>query len=270
MNTTQFTTHATNLGFTEAPRWHNNALYFSDFNHQLVRRLDPNGNIEIVARVPHSPSGLGWLPDGRMLIVSMSNHKLLLLESSGQLTEYADLSAIATGVCNDMVVDHLGRAWVGNFGAANITLESKVTANLALVDIDGTVSVAARNLYFPNGAVISADGKQLIIAETLANRLTAFDITADGSLSNRHIWADITPSHPDGICQDSEGGIWVATVYNEVIRVKAGGEVTDRIQTPQGCYACALGGEDRRRLYLCTNGPKGGAVISTRVDVAGI
>lgn len=268
MTHNQFTIHASNLGFTEAPRWHNNAFYFSDFNHRLVRRINSDGTIDEIARVADQPSGLGWLPDGRLLIVSMANHRLLIQEDNGELREYADLSRIATGVCNDMVVDRRGRAYVGNFGGTNITLESKVTAKLAMVDIDGSVSVAADELYFPNGAVITADGSTLIIAETLAQRLTAFDIDRDGKLLNRRIWADIAPAHPDGICLDREGGIWVATVYNEVIRVEAGGNITNRIQTPDGCYACTLGGKDGRCLYLCTNGSSGSAIISTEVEVA--
>ena len=263
----QFITHASGLGFTEAPRWYNNKLYFSDFSQQVVRSIDLDGNIEIIANVPHQPSGLGWLPDGRMLVVSMSNHKVLVQGANGALDEYADLSQIATGVCNDMIVDKYGRAYVGNFGGSGLSLESTVAAKLAMIDSDGNVSVAAENLNFPNGAVISPDGNTLIIAETFGKCLTAFNIANDGSLNNRRVWANIAPAHPDGICLDSEGGIWVATVYNEVIRVLEDGEITDRITTPHGCYACTLGGLDGKRLYLCVTGETGSKIVSTDVNI---
>jgi sugar lactone lactonase YvrE len=266
MTTNSFTVHASGLGFTEAPRWHNNKLYFSDFAQKVVRSIDSQGDIQIVAEVPMQPSGLGWLPDGRMLVVSMHDHKVLCQQPNGELVLYADLQNIATGICNDMVVDRHGRAYVGNFGGSNITLDSKVTAKLAMIDTNGKVSVAADDLYFPNGAVLTDNGNSLIIAETLAQRLTVFDIAADGSLYNRRLWADISPSHPDGICQDNKGGIWVATVYNEVIRVEQGGNITERIATPDGCYACALGGENGKRLYLCITGSNGSQIISTEVS----
>jgi len=260
-----FTVHASGLGFTEAPRWYNNKLYFSDFSQKLVRSIDTQGRIAIEAEVPMQPSGLGWLPDGRMLIVSMCDHKVLCRQPNGELTLHAELHDIATGLCNDMVVDAKGRAYVGNFGGQNITLASKVTARLAFIDTDGNVSVAAEDMFFPNGAVITPNGRQLIIAETLAKRLTAFDIADDGSLSNRQVWADIAPSNPDGICLDSDGGIWTATVSNEVIRVEQGGEITQRITTPEGCYACALGGENGKQLFLCITGNSGSQIVSTMV-----
>lgn len=264
----EFITHATDLGFTEAPRWHNNCFYFSDFSHGCVRCIDANGAISIVAQVPQQPSGLGWLPDGRMLVVSMRDHKVLVQASNGELAPYADLSHIATGVCNDMIVDAFGRAYVGNFGGSNLNLNSSVAAKLARIDTNGDVAVAADNLNFPNGAVISVDGSTLIIAETFAQQLTAFTINANGTLSNRRVWADISPHHPDGICLDSEGGIWVATVFDQVIRVTHGGIITDTITTPGGCYACALGGANGKRLYLCINDAHGGRIVSTEVEIA--
>lgn len=269
-----FSEIANGLGFPEGPRWHNNKLFFSDFHQRQVRSIDLQGNIETVAYIPQQPSGLGWLPDGQMLIVSMADHKVLKLDLKGQLSEYANLSSIATGVCNDMVVDAQGRAYIGNFGGSNITLESTATADLAMIDTDGTVSIAAKNLVFPNGAVITPDNKTLIIAETMARQLTAFNIDDAGKLYNRRVWANTAPHPPDGICIDSEGGVWVAAIQNKVIRVLEGGRITHSINTDRGCFACALGGAQGKTLYLCLAGspaahlPAEGKIVSIDVEVA--
>jgi sugar lactone lactonase YvrE len=266
-------TIATGLGFPEGPRWHEGRLYFSDFSRRVVNCLGPGNRLEVVARVANQPSGLGWLPDGRMLIVSMLDHRVLRLEEDGTLAEHADLSALATGPCNDMVVDASGRAYVGNFGANSVSLDSRVTASLARVDADGSVSEAASDLLFPNGAVITPDGGTLIIAETFARRLSAFDIDSRGGLSNRRLWADLGSLPPDGICIDREGAIWAATIFNEVVRVREGGEIVDRITVDTGVYACALGGRDGKSLFLCTApapGPRlpgDGSLLEIRVQV---
>ncbi|MCB1694041.1 MAG: SMP-30/gluconolactonase/LRE family protein, partial [Pseudomonadales bacterium] len=233
---------ATNLTFTEAPRWHDGRLYFSDFYSHRVLAVDESGNLETIAEVANQPSGLGWLPDGRMLIVSMIDRKLLRREQDGTLVVHADLSGIATWHCNDMVVDAAGRAYVGNFGFDLHGGGEPCAADLARVDPDGTVSVAAKDLQFPNGAVITPDGQTLIIGETMARQLTAFDIAPDGTLSNRRVWADIAPHLPDGICLDAEGAVWSADpLGNCVVRVKEGGEVTDTLDTGRGAFACMLG-----------------------------
>lgn len=244
---------ATNLTFTEAPRWHDGRLYFSDFYSHRVLAVDESGNLETIAEVANQPSGLGWLPDGRMLIVSMIDRKLLRREQDGTLVVHADLSGIATWHCNDMVVDAAGRAYVGNFGFDLHGGGEPCAADLARVDPDGTVSVAAKDLQFPNGAVITPDGQTLIIGETMARQLTAFDIAPDGTLSNRRVWADIAPHLPDGICLDAEGAVWSADpLGNCVVRVKEGGEVTDTLDTGRGAFACMLGGASGNTLFVCT------------------
>jgi len=269
---------AEGYSFTEGPRWHDNHFYFSDFYTHQVLKINGEGEIEVVAKVPGQPSGLGWLPDGRMLVVSMTDRKLMRQETDGSLVEHADLNSIATFHCNDMVVDAKGRAYVGNFGSDIESGGELTKASLALVDIDGSVSVVAEDLAFPNGAVITPDGKTLIIGETFARCLTAFNIEADGGLSNRREWANIHPHLPDGICLDAEGLIWVADpAGNCVVRVKEGGEVLQKINMGRGTFACMLGGEDRKTLFVCTadgSGTKAGKSMSARietceVDVAG-
>ncbi len=265
------------LTFPEGPRWHEDRLWFSDFYSHRVIALGEDG-AETIVEVPAQPSGLGFLPDGRLLVVSMLDRKLLRLDAGG-LNEVADLSAIATGPCNDMVVDSGGGAYIGNFGFERHLGEEFLAAKLAYVSADGRASVVAEELHFPNGMVITADGKTLIAAETSGQRLTAWDRAGDGSLSGQRLFADLTPNLPDGICLDAQGGVWVADPRNnEVIRVLDGGLVTQRISTEEhGAYACMLGGADRRTLYICTNmgsGPaaaeaRAGRIEATRVDVPG-
>ena len=246
-------TIAEGYSFTEGPRWHEGRLYFSDFYTHRVLAVDGEGRVEVIATVPGQPSGLGWLPDGRMLVVSMLDRKLLRQEGDGRLVEHADLSKIATYHCNDMVVDTQGRAYVGNFGSDIESGNKLVKANLAFVDTDGSVSVAAEDLAFPNGAVITPNGKTLIIGETFGRCLTAFDIADDGGLSNRRIWANLHPHIPDGICLDAEGAIWLADPANNcVVRVAEGGDVLQKIEMGNGTFACMLGGEERKTLFVCT------------------
>lgn len=264
------------LSFSEAPRWREGHLYYSDFYRHKVERVDANGAVEIVAEVPTQPSGLGWLPDGRMLIVSMLDRKILRQEENGELVEHADLSEIATFHCNDMVVDSQGRAYVGNFGSdIEKPGATPLPATLALVHPDGRVQTAAEDILFPNGTVITPDGKVLIIGETFGRRLTAFDVAEDGALTNRRIWADTKPHFPDGICLDDEGGVWIADpVNNCAVRVIEGGDITERIETGRPSYACMLGGADGRRLFICTADAAGGAAAQSRsgkieyIDVA--
>lgn len=253
---------ASGLYFGEGPRWHEDALWFSDFFDHAVKTVDLDGRIRTQLTIDDRPSGLGWLPDGRMLVVSMTQRKLLRVE--GDIVEvHADLSGIATFHCNDMVVDAVGRAYVGNFGfdldtaEANGTLGDVVRdhtgAALARVDPDGSAHVAATGLMFPNGTVITPDGRTLIIGESFGGRLTAFDVDHDGSLSNRRVWAPLGRRVPDGICLDADGAIWVANpVADECFRVREGGEVVDVIETDQRCFACMLGGPERRTLFMLT------------------
>lgn len=242
------------LSFPEGPRWHEGRLFFSDFYTHTVHSLTEDGELSMVATVPGQPSGLGWLPDGRLLIVSMTDRKLLRQEPDGALVEHADLRAIATFHCNDMVVDSAGNAYVGNFGFDTHGDPVKPgPANLAIVQSDGSASIAATDLAFPNGTVISPDGSMLIIAETRARQLTAFDRAQDGTLSNRRIWADLGDHVPDGICLDAEGAIWVADPRsNRVIRVRQGGAILQTESLDRCAFACMLGGERGNRLYVCT------------------
>lgn len=268
---TAITTLLDGLTFPEAPRWHADRLWFSDFYAHEVVAVDMSGRRETMATVPNQPSGLGWLPDGRLLVVSMLDRKLMRQDPGG-LALHADLSGVATFNCNDMVVDADGRAYVGNFGYdTRAEPPEPRMAKLARVDPDGRVSVAADGLHFPNGAVITPDGGTLILGETRANRLTAWDRAPDGGLSNQRLWADLGENFPDGICLDAEGAVWVADPRNnETIRVLEGGRVTQRVSTgDRGSYACMLGGPDRRTLFLCTcngSGPTVAASRSGRID----
>jgi sugar lactone lactonase YvrE len=251
------------LAFAEAPRWratNGGELWFSDFYTRQVMRVDRDGRAHVVVEVPNQPSGLGWLPDGRLLVVSMIDRKLMRLDPAG-LVQVADLSALAGFHCNDMVVDAKGRAYVGNFGFDLFTqrVVPKPTV-LVRVDPDGAVSVAADDMHFPNGTVITPDGKTMIIGETFARRLTAFDIAADGTLGHRRVWADLGNIAPDGICLDADGAVWVASPRsNEFIRVLEGGAITRRIPVANQAIACALGGDDGKRLFMVIGRVKGHA-----------
>ena len=243
------------LAFPEGPRWHEGRLWFSDMHSLTVVAVDEQGNREDIVHVDGCPSGLGWLPDGRLLVVSMNDRRLLRLETDGRLVEVADLSQLASFHCNDMIVDLDGRAYVGNFGFDLMQGATPRPANLILVSGDGRAQIAAKDLTFPNGMVITPDGETLIVGETFASRLTAFDIETDGTLSNRRIWASLTDAVPDGICLDLGGGIWVASpTSHEVLRVLEGGEVSDRIPIETQAFACMLGGEEGRTLFVCTAG----------------
>jgi sugar lactone lactonase YvrE len=244
---------AEGLVFGEAPRWHNGQLWLSDMLGGTVYSMNTDGALDPVLAVPDGPSGLGWLPDGRMLVVSMGNRKLLVA-NDGNAEIFADLAA-SNGTPNDMIVDQQGRAYVGNAGC-DMFSEGIVPrpTNLLLV-ADGVVQVVADDLIFPNGMVITPDGGTLIVAETFAHRLTAFDIDpASGKLSNRRIFADLIDKMPDGICMDAEGAIWMASSETlEFLRVREGGEITHRIDTGgRFAAACVTGGPDRKTLYLVT------------------
>ena len=266
------------LSFGEGPRWHEGRLWYSDFYVHQVRRVDESGRAETVVEVPGRPSGLGWRPDGTLLIVSMTDRRLMRF-ADGTLSVEAELSSLAPAPCNDMVVDGKGRAYVGNFGYDRHAGEAPRTTCLVRVDPDRSVHQAADGLMFPNGTVITPDGKTMIVGETFAHRLTAFDITADGALSNARLWAEIDGCYPDGICLDAEGAIWVSDPFGRrVLRVLEGGRITHSVDlAPRGAYACMLGAADRRTLYVVTNSGSGpamadkrdGRIETMRVDVPG-
>jgi sugar lactone lactonase YvrE len=241
------------LMFPEGPRWHAEKLWFSDMHAGQVMTVDMGGKADVITTVPHSPSGLGWLPDGRLLVVSMLDRRLLRLDGGG-LTEVADLSQLASFHCNDMVVDHQGRAYIGNFGFDLNAQAPFSPAEVILVHPDGRALVAAEEMAFPNGSAITPDGSTLIVAETFGSRLSAFDIAEDGSLSNRRVWAEVEDAFPDGICLDAEGGVWVASPAGKigVMRVCEGGEITHHIDVDTQAYACMLGGPERKTLFMLT------------------
>ena len=263
----KFETLISGLSFAECPRWHDGRLYFSDFYTQRVMAVALDGRVETIAQVPARPSGLGFLPDGQMLIVSMCDRKIMRRGLDASLLEYADLSDLAPWHLNDMLVDFQGRAWVGNFGF-DLMGGAKVTpTNLICVDPDGCARVAAVGLGFPNGIALTPDGATLIVAETLMNRLSAFDVHS-GVLGTRRTWAafgDPPTSDrlaelfsqvdvaPDGICLDAEGAIWVADAKEgRLIRVAEGGEILEELKTDgMGVFACMLGGDDGRTLFAC-------------------
>ena len=239
------------LYFPEGPRWHQGRLYFSDMKAGEVIALDLHGERTTVASVPEGPSGLGIGRDGRWLVVSMHDRKLLRITDSG--TEpVADLASIATGHCNDMVVDGHGRAYIGNFGFDFENGERPKPAQLALVTPDGGARAVADDLLFANGMAVTPDARTLIVAESFAARLTAFHITDNGELRDRRLWAQLQVP-PDGICLDAEGCVWIANPLppGGFLRVAEGGDIKARIESPERVgLACMLGGPERRTLFL--------------------
>jgi sugar lactone lactonase YvrE len=249
--------------FGECPRWRDGRLWFSDFYGHAVMSVSLAGDLRTEIEIDDQPSALGWLPDGSLLIVAMKKRQVLRRAPDGAIHLHADLSAIAGFHCNDMVVDGAGRAYVGNFGfdldaaieAQGVAgvLADHPTAKLACISPEGAVSVAAEGLHFPNGSVITPDGKTLIVAETLGGALTAFDIGDEGALSNRRVWAPTGPHVPDGVALNADGAIWVANpLVPECVLIAQGGEVLETIDTGQPCFACMLGGEDGRTLFMLT------------------
>lgn len=287
-----FTTLISGLSFTESPRYRNGRLYVSDFYTQRVLSIGMDGSVDTVARVLGQPSGLGFLPDGRMLIVSMRDRKVLRRELDGTLVKHANLAALAPWHLNDMLVDQTGRAWVGNFGFDLMSGEAPRTTCLIAVNPSGDASVAADGLGFPNGMMLTPDGGTLIVAETIANRLSAFPVN-QGRLGERYTWAafDDPPSATDrmefmsqikvgadGICLDAEGAVWIAdSVHQRLLRVAQGGAILREIRLDGlGAFACMLGGEDGHTLFVCAaptyleheaSANHRACILCTRVDV---
>jgi sugar lactone lactonase YvrE len=243
-------TLASELAFGESPRWHDGRLWFVDFGAREVGAVDLDGNRELIARTQDMPMGIEFLPDGRLLIVSVYEGKLLSRQADGSLEAYADLSAISRKPWGDMVVDLRGNVYVGNLGF-DFPGGEFAPGSIGLVTGDGSVREVADGLAFPNGLAVTPDNRTLIVAESYAERLTAFDIDADGGLSNRRIWAPAKGDHPDGICMDAEGGVWYADVGTKrCVRVREGGQVLDTLEVDRGCFACMLGGPDQKTLFI--------------------
>jgi sugar lactone lactonase YvrE len=265
--TAEPTTIAEGFCFLEAPRWRDGRLWFSDFYSYRVLSMGEDGSdLRVEAVVPEQPAGLGWLPDGRLLVVSMRDRKVLRREPNGTLSVHAELGGHATGHTNDMVVDSQGRAYVGNFGFDLMAGDPLTPTALHRVDPDGRVTQVADDLWFPNGSVITPDNV-LVVVETFGNRVSAFDITDDGDLVNRRVWAEFGPLPTersieavlaqsrvasDGCCLDVNGALWIAdAIGDRLVRVAEGGIITDEIKPGTPVYACALGGSDRRTLFIC-------------------
>ncbi len=238
------------LHFGEGPRIHEGHLWCSDMHGQAVLKFDSAGQPQHIVTIDSDPSGLGWLPNGDLLIVSMRDRRVMRWDGH-TLSEHANLFDLAPWHCNDMVVDAQGRAYVGNFGFDLPGRASIAPTNLILVEPDGSARTVADNLMFPNGTVITPDGKTLIVGETFGSRLTAFDIQSNGDLTNRRVWAELSDKAvPDGICLDEAGGIWVASpTTNDCLRIIEGGEVTHRVAFDRGAFACILHGT---QLYTLT------------------
>ncbi len=280
--------------FFESPRWHDGRWWVSDFYRHLVLAVSTSGEAREVLEVEGQPSGLGWLPDGSMLVVSMRDHRVLRWSADAGVRVHADVSEYCGGHLNDMVVATDGRAYAGNFGFDLMAGGDPAGANLIRIDPDGTASVAAEDLLFPNGSVITPDGSTLIVGETAGARYTAFTINDDGSLSDRRVWAQVAPTPefttlaetlgqlqfgPDGCGLDAEGHIWCADEVNaRCVRIAPGGAIVDEIAAPDGlnCFACMLGGDDGRTLLICAapdfaeesrSAAREGVLLTTEVEV---
>src|SRR5919206_3705576 len=240
----------TGIALGESPRWHDGRLWFSDWGAHEVVAVDLEGKSEVIVRVPSFPFCIDWLPDGRLLIVSARDRLLLRREPDGSLVTHTDLSGLSGYPWNDIVVDGRGNAYIGNIGF-DFPGGEFAPGILALVAPDGSARRVAEGVAFPNGIVVTPDNSTLILAESYSNRLTAFDIAADGGLSNRRAWADLGDGVPDGICLDAEGAVWYGDVPNKrCVRVREGGEVLQTIDLDRGCFACMLGGLDKRTLFI--------------------
>lgn len=262
------------LDFGEGPRWHGGRLWVSDFFQRSVSTFDADGTRTVELELDDQPSGLGWLPSGELLVVAMESRQVRRVDADGGVHLHADLSAIATGPCNDMVVDGRGNAYVGNFGFDMAAGTRPAPAALALVRPDGSVEVAASDLRFPNGAVITPDGATLVVGESMGARYTAFTIAGDGSLGDRRTWAEVPGKGPDGCALDAEGAIWMADAFGAgCFRVAEGGEILDSVVASQPVFACALGGPEGRTLHLITApgfGPSAAGSGAGRIEVVDV
>jgi sugar lactone lactonase YvrE len=243
----------TGLVVGESPRWHEGRLWFSNWGAQEVLAVDPDGSGEVVSRVPTTvPFSIDWLPDGRLLVVSGQEGLLLRREADGSLVTHAGLRGLSDGPWNEIVVDGRGNIYVNSIGF-RFGEEEFRPGILALVTPDGSVRQVADQLAFPNGMVVTPDNGTLIVAESFPGRLAAFDVGADGSLTNRRVWAELGPASGDGICLDAEGAIWSPAMRKgrpACVRVHEGGEILQRIDLDLACFACMLGGEDGRTLFM--------------------
>jgi len=251
------------LVFGESPRWHEHRLWLSDWGAREVIAVDPTGRSEVIAQAPSFPSCIEFLRDGRLLMVSAHDGLLLRRDPDGSVVTHADLTGVSEHPWNDIVVDGRGNVYVNNTGFDLGAGEEFAPGTVALVSLDGSVRQVADGFAFANGMAVTPDNATLIVAESYAKRLTAFDIATDGSLSNRRVWADLGVGVPDGICLDAEGAVWYGDVPNKrCVRVREGGDVLQTIALDRGCFACILGGVGRRTLFMVAREWRGPASIN--------
>jgi sugar lactone lactonase YvrE len=248
----------TGLKFTESPRWYNDKLWFLDIHDKRIKTVDLSGSLATVVELPFIPNSFGLTPEGTV-VVGDAFQRRIYHQAGDALQQVADISELTEFCLSDGIVDARGRLYVGDIGYNFLDPAAKPveTCVIVLVGPDGRASVVADELFFPNGMVITPDGRTLIVGETLGHRLTAFDIQEDGSLSNRRVWAQLPSSvGPDGICLDSHGGVWCANPEgtDSVVRVREGGDITDRIKVENHAYAVMLGGPERRHLFISVSG----------------
>jgi sugar lactone lactonase YvrE len=237
------------LAFGESPRWHDGRLWFSNWGAKEIIAVDDQGNHEVMVRLPFAtfPFSIDWLPDGRLLIASSSDQPLLRQEADGSLVSHSDLA----GGFNEIVVDRSGNAYINGAGFNPLKGEKFAPGTITVVKPDGSARQVADGIAFPNGMAITPDDSTLIVADSYSKKLTAFDIIADGGLSNERVWADLGNGVPDGVCIDAEGAVWYADVPNKrCVRVREGGEVLQIVELDRGCFACMLGGEDGKTLFM--------------------
>ena len=268
----------TGIALGESPRWHDGRLWFSDWGAQEVIAVDSDGRSEVIARVPTFPFCIDFLPDGRLLVVSGREGLLLRSEPDGSLVTHADLTRLAAPPWTDIVVDGRGTLFVNNLGFAFGTGAAFAPGIVVVVTPDGKPRQVADGLAFPNGMAVTPDNTTLLVAESYGERLTAFDIAAEGGLSNRRTWAETPGDHPDGICLDAEGAVWYGDVgSSRCVRVREGGEVLQTVNLDRGCFACMLGGADRKTLYMVaakwpdamSGGERTGQALALEVETPG-
>ena len=239
------------LAMGESPRWHEGRLWVADWGAQEIIAVDPDGKSEVVLQGSFGlPFCIDWLPDGHLVIVSAKEKRVLRKQANGTLVPYADLTSVSDKSWNEIVVDGRGNAYINGAGFEITAGETFATGLIALISADGSVQKVADGIAFPNGMAVTPDNSTLVVAESYGKKLTAFDIAVDGSLSNRHVWAPLN-GYPDGICLDAEGAVWYADVPNKrCVRVREGGEVLQTVDLELGCFACALGGQDKKTLFM--------------------
>jgi sugar lactone lactonase YvrE len=275
---TELHTLMAGIAFGESPRWHDGRLWFADWIAQEIVAVDLQGKSEVAAHVRTLPFSIDWLPDGRL--VAASGRSVVRLQPDGMLVTHADLSHLTEHGWNEIVVDGRGNIYVNGAEFDLMAGQKFRPGIICIVTPDGSTRRVAEGLAFPNGMAVTPDGSTLIVAESYGKKLTAFDIDSDGGLSSRRVWADLGDGVPDGICVDEEGAVWCADVPNRrCTRVRQGGEILQRIDLELGCFACMLGGTDRKTLFMMAqewkgpagmaSGPRTGKVLATQVTVAG-